>query len=149
MKPPHHPPAVSAWTPSSYVWLSCFPCWRLGGAFDLDRPVEKWRRSHHPPPTNIANFPSWTPSHWWQCPAPDDQSASSKGLPFEISPQWYRRQRRLLLFTLSAIQKSAEVSSFPAPSSIELGGSKSEYFESRSFPNLLGIAETSFYRFLT
>ena len=51
-----------------------------------------------------------------------------------------------LLFPLS--KKIAEVSSFPAPSSIKLGGSKCEYFESRSFVNLFGVAETPFYRFL-
>jgi hypothetical protein len=65
-KPPRHPPAVSAKTPSSYVWLSCFSQLRPGGLFDLDRLVEKWRWSHHPPPPptrNIVDFPSWTPSH--------------------------------------------------------------------------------------
>ncbi len=41
MKPPHHPQAVSAQTPLSYAWLSFFPRLRLGGSFNLDRPVEK------------------------------------------------------------------------------------------------------------
>jgi hypothetical protein len=50
------------------------------------------------------------------------------------------------LFLLS--KQSAEVSSFPAPLLIELGGSKCEYFESRSYVNLFGVAETPFYRFL-
>ena len=61
-KPQRHPPAISAQTQSYYVWLSCFPRLRLGRLFNLDRPVEKWRRSHHPPPTtNIVDFPYWTP----------------------------------------------------------------------------------------
>jgi len=67
-KPPRYPPAVSAQTPSSCIWLSCFPRFRPGGSFDLDRLVEKWRRSHHPPSTtNIVDFPTWTPS---QCAFP-------------------------------------------------------------------------------
>ena len=45
-------------------------------------------------------------------------------------------------------KKTAEVSSFPAPSSSELGGSKCKHFESRSFTNPFGVAETPPWGFL-
>ena len=72
-KSPRHPPAVSAQTPSSYVWLSCCPQFWPGRLFDFDRPVKKWRRSHHPPPPQriLSIFPLG-----WRASAPSPSRPS-------------------------------------------------------------------------
>jgi hypothetical protein len=71
-KPPRHPPAVSAQTPSSYVCLSCCPRLQPVGAFDLDCPDEKCRQSHPPPPQRI--LPIFPLERRATAPSPDRPS---------------------------------------------------------------------------
>jgi hypothetical protein len=51
-------PSPSRFSPNqkSYIWFSCFPHWRPGGAIKFDRLVAKWMRSHQPPPNKNGNF---------------------------------------------------------------------------------------------